>query len=70
MTTAQVSDGLVKLKIIADTIRETRQIESSKLYAFCIEFLSWSEYQSIIRILEKSGLVEEIKFTLIWKGGK
>ena len=68
----EVKQALLKIRIIADAIREAGDtgIPSGHLYAAVIEKYSLQEYESIITILVRAELIDEKYHLLKWIGPK
>jgi hypothetical protein len=58
------------IKAVADVIRELGSIPSGHLYARLIGHLNIDQYNTIIGLLKRAGLVEENAFMLRWIGPK
>lgn len=70
---AKVSENEIRatvetIRAIADCIRDAGSIPSGNLYALVMGHLSLSQFQSIIGILERSGLVRQSGHVLHWAG--
>ena len=66
----EVKQALLKIRIIADAIREAREtgIASGVLYAMVMEKYSLQEYEKIISILVNAKLIENKYHLLKWIG--
>lgn len=49
-------------------IRDRTTIPSGELYALVMESLTLSQYQAIVRTLERAGLIMNVNHMLIWIG--
>lgn len=56
------------VRTVANVIRELREIPSGHLYARLMEVLTLDEYNQIIGLLKRAGLVTETYYNLKWKG--
>ena len=63
----QVKTALHKIRALADAIKEVKEIPSGTLYAACMEKISLNEYNRIIGLLVRSGLIENKNNLLKWK---
>jgi hypothetical protein len=71
MTKEQLGAGLETVRLIAGAIRELGRVPSGHLYARVMGSLSLDQYNKVIGILKKAGLVEETAgHELIWKEPK
>lgn len=63
-------EQLVKMaKVIAAAIMEAGEIPSGHLYAALMSQMSLDEYNSLISVLVRAGLVEkQASHLLVWKG--
>ena len=68
METAQKDAMLSIVTAIADAIRDLGSVPSGHLYARVMGALSLSQYNQVIGILKKQGLVEESGHLLTWSG--
>lgn len=66
VTQAEVSAALNSIKAVADTIRELGEVPSGHLYAQLMPVLGLHEYERIIDILKRAGLVRESNNLLTW----
>ena len=68
----EAEQALLKIRIIADAIRETAEtgIASGVLYAMVMEKYSLEEYNKIISILVNAKLIENKYHLLKWIGPK
>ena len=69
-TAKQKEATLNAVKAIAAAIRDLGSVPSGHLYARVMGFLSLDQYNSIIRILKNSHLINERHFELHWIGPK
>ena len=58
--------GLTLLRIIAETIREAKEIPSGHLYAHLMDKIDLETYNSMIQTLKNTGLVKEEFHVLKW----
>lgn len=68
ITPERVKAALNIVQAIAETIREIGRIPSGHLYAQLMSRMSLSEYENIIDILKRAGVVEVKNYELIWIG--
>lgn len=68
MTTTEVKAALEVTKAIADMIKEVGSVPSGELYVRCMGHLTLDQYQGVIRLLERTGLVKESNNLLTWVG--
>ena len=66
VTPDQIKASLGVLKAIADTIKELKEVPSGHLYAGVMNTLSLEEYNTVIGILKRAGLVTEVNYLLKW----
>ncbi len=66
VTKQQLAAGIQTIKIVADTIRELGSVPSGHLYAQLMSKLSQHEYEQIIGILTRAGLVKNCGHLLVW----
>ena len=66
MSTEQTKATLEIVKAIAEAIRALGSVPSGHLYARVMGCLSLSQYNQVIGILKKQGLVEEKYHELTW----
>ena len=62
----QAAAQIELIKILADTIKESKEIPNGHLYAAVMGSVSLDVYQSCIGILKRAGLVKETYNMLIW----
>lgn len=68
MTKEQIDAGIKTIAAVAGAIRELGRVPSGHLYARLMGHLSLDEFNKIIGILVKAGLVEQtVGHELIWK---
>ena len=69
ITKDQIAGATGILIAIADTIRELKRIPSGHLYALLMPKMSLSQYEEVIGILERAGLVRKTPgHELVWVG--
>lgn len=68
MTATEVKAALEVTKAIADMIKEVGSVPSGELYARCMGSLTLDQYQGVIRLLKRTGLVKESNNLLTWVG--
>lgn len=57
------------IKAVSEAIREAGEIPSGHLYALLCGFMSFSDYEAIISLLKRAGLIKENALNLlIWTG--
>jgi hypothetical protein len=65
------SAALRIIQAIAEAIREAGKIPSGHLYAVLMEKgITIEQYENIIGLLKRTGLVKESASVLIWVGGQ
>ncbi len=69
MTREAMKAGIQVITAVADAIRELGEVPSGHLYARLMGHLSFDQYESIISILKRTGLVTEQYHLLRWVGG-
>jgi hypothetical protein len=69
-TNAQVSRAFAVCAAVAEAIREAGELPSGQLYAILMSQVDLSGYESMIRTLKGTGLVEERANVLRWIGPK
>lgn len=69
-TRAQIAASLSIIRIVADAIRDLGEVPSGHLYARLMPTFSLAQYESVIGLLKRAGLVEEKNYLLVWKGAK
>jgi hypothetical protein len=67
-TPQQITAAIMKVKAVADAIRELGQVPSGHLFAQLSSALDITEYEAIIRTLKNAGLVSESAHLLRWVG--
>ena len=67
-TSDQVRAGLSVLMVVAETIRELREVPSGELYAHLMGHLDLDQYTKVLGILKRAGLVQERGHLLTWSG--
>lgn len=71
MSTKEQVGAFIRItKTIADCIRDAGSIPSGHLYAAICSKIDLDQYQSIIGILKRSGLITESHHELKWIGPK
>ena len=68
ITQDEVKSAVNTVRIIADTIREVKNIPAGELYSLVMGHMSLQGFNSIINILKRAGLVQEVNFMLTWIG--
>ena len=66
MTKNQFSAGLETFRAVAEAIRELKRVPSGHLYARLMGCMSLDQYNQIIGILKKAGMVKEVHNELVW----
>jgi 2-hydroxychromene-2-carboxylate isomerase len=66
MTPEQTKSAVATVQILAEAIREAKEIPSGHLYALCMDRLSLDQYEGAIGILKRTGLVSEKSHLLKW----
>lgn len=66
-TSTEVAAALNSIRAVADAIKELGEVPSGSLYANLMSVLTFSEYEKIIGILTRSGLVAKRDNLLVWK---
>lgn len=65
----ELDKGLLFVKIVADAIKEARQIPSGHLYAMLCGVAEIETYQKVIGLLERAKLVrKDPGYLLVWTG--
>ena len=67
MTSEEIKAGLNTIKAIADTIKELKEVPSGTLYAQLMGIMTLDQYQRVIDILKRSGIVSESVNVLKWE---
>ena len=67
MTSEEIKAGLNTIKAIADTIKELKEVPSGTLYAQLMGIMTLDQYQRVIDILKRSGIVSESGNVLKWE---
>ena len=67
-TKEQLTQGLLVLRAVADSIRELKRVPSGVLYAQVMSLMDLPTYERIIETLKRTGLVAESNFMLEWRG--
>tara|TARA_Y100000310_G_scaffold338575_1_gene428584 strand:+ start:1160 stop:1372 length:213 start_codon:yes stop_codon:yes gene_type:complete len=69
LTETEKTEAAIKLlRSVAEAIRDLGEVPSGELYARLMEFLSLDEYNKVIGVLKKTGLITETNYLLKWKG--
>ncbi len=68
ITKEQLNAAVHLLKIVADTIRELKQVPNGILYAQLMPYMGFDVYSAVINKLRSMKLVEERNNLLIWIG--
>ena len=66
MDTTLIDQALVKIRIVADCIKEVGGIPSGHLYAMVMGYFTLKEYEKIIEILINAGLIKKKNHLLTW----
>ncbi len=66
--TNEAAGAVLVIKAVADAIRDLGSIPSGHLYAQLMGHMSLDQYQQIIGILTRTGLIVESGHVLTWKG--
>jgi hypothetical protein len=67
---AEIAATLQIVKAVADTIRDLGSVPSGHLYAQLMSSLTLEQYQRVIDLLKRAGLVKEVHYELTWIGTK
>jgi hypothetical protein len=65
-TKEQVEALIKATKAIADSIKELKRVPSGELYARLMNYVSLQQYEQLISVLEKAGLIEIVNHEIIW----
>jgi hypothetical protein len=65
-TTDEVSSAINAIKSVADCIKELGQVPNGVLYSQLMGVMSLNQYNQIIGILERSGVIENRNNLLVW----
>jgi hypothetical protein len=65
-TTSEVSSAINAIKAVADCIQELGQVPNGVLYSQLMGVMSLNQYNQIIGILERSGVIENRNNVLVW----
>jgi hypothetical protein len=65
-TQKEIEAGIKTVLAVAEAIKSLGSVPSGHLYARVMGFLSLSQYNQIIGILKKQGLIEESYHELKW----
>lgn len=68
MTSTQVDAAIEITKAVADAIRALKDVPSGVLYARLMGHMTLAQYESIIAVLKRGGLVREHGYVLTWVG--
>ncbi len=68
ITKEQVSAAIRTTQAVAEAIRELKEVPSGQLYSRLMSVLSLSQYNQIIDVLKKAGVVSESNHLLKWIG--
>lgn len=68
VTKTEVRAAVDVVLVVAETIRELKEVPSGVLYANLMGHLSLADYTKIVGILKRSNLVEEKSHVLRWVG--
>lgn len=66
VTKEQIAQGLNTIRAVADTIRELKTVPNGVLYAQLMGVMDLAQYDKIIGILKRTGLVKETNHLLEW----
>jgi len=69
ITRDELTAGVKTVHAIAEAVRELGEVSDGTLYAALMGKLSLGQYQAIIAILVKGGLVSNAGHQLRWVGG-
>lgn len=64
----QIGAAVGMVAAIAETVRELKKVPSGELYAQLMGTLSLEQYQGILGLLARAGLVENRNHELHWVG--
>lgn len=70
VTKEQLKAALVKTQAVAEAIRQLGEVPSGHLYSQIMGAMDLREYESIIALLKRTGLVAESGNLLTWTGPK
>jgi hypothetical protein len=56
------------IKAVADAIRDLGSVPSGELYARLMPHMTLAQYEDIIGILTRTGLIEQKAHVLTWRG--
>lgn len=65
-TTSEVGAAINAIKAVADTIKELGEVPSGVLYANLMGSLNLNQYEQIIGILTRAGVIENRNNLLVW----
>lgn len=66
MTSDEIKTALAYVKAIAEAIKEAKEIPSGHLYAVLMDKMNIDQYNQLIGILKRTGLVTEDNHLLKW----
>lgn len=69
-TEAHVTAALMKAAVVAEAIQSLGSVPNGVLYAQVMSHFSMEEYNGVLGILKRSGLVTESNHVLRWAGGE
>jgi hypothetical protein len=67
-TQAQVTAAFKAVIAVAECIRELKTVPSGELYARLMDRMTIEDYNAIIRILKKNGMITDEFYLLTWIG--
>lgn len=65
-TTSEVSSAINAIKAVADCIKELGQVPNGVLYSQLMGVMSLNQYEQIIGILSRAGVIENRNNLLVW----
>ena len=69
MLTTEEKEAFKVVAIVGRAIKELGEVPSGHLYARLMDVMNLDQYQAIIGILKKAGLINEENYLLTWVGG-
>jgi hypothetical protein len=66
-TTDEVSSAINAIKSVADCIKELGQVPNGVLYSQLMGVMSLNQYEQIIGILSRAGVIENRNNLLVWQ---
>jgi hypothetical protein len=67
-TQAEVKSALNVIRAVADTIREVKSVPSGHLYAGLMGVMSLSQFEQVVGILTRGGMISNSGHVLTWIG--